>query len=68
MFHDAHGGCVGGSGCSNVPVGFGLTSHQDKADFKPYLKQGESIKKACELVAEHGAKQLNRYKAMIEGA
>ena len=44
------------------------SSHQDKADFKPYLKQGESIKKACELVAEHGAKQLNRYKAMIEGA
>ena len=43
-------------------------AHQETpTDLEKYLKQGESIKKAFELVAEHGYKTVNRFAAMLEG-
>lgn len=36
-------------------------------DLKKYVTECDAIKKAFELVAEHGPKQLNRYKTLIEG-
>jgi len=45
-----------------------LTFYQDTpGDLKDFVSQGESIKQAFALVAEHGVKTLNRYKTMMEG-
>ena len=44
------------------------SAHQETpTDLEKYLKQGESIKKAFELVSEHGFKTVNRFAALLEG-
>ena len=43
-------------------------AHQENAtNLEKYVQQGETIKKAFELVAEHGSKTVNRFSALLEG-
>tara|TARA_B110000196_G_scaffold210016_1_gene180091 strand:+ start:244 stop:381 length:138 start_codon:yes stop_codon:yes gene_type:complete len=39
---------------------------ENPSELKAYVKESEAISQAFALVAEHGPKQLNRYKAMME--
>ena len=48
-------------------VGGPYSPKDGATDLKKYVTECGAIKKAFELVAEHGPKQLNRYKTLIEG-
>jgi hypothetical protein len=39
---------------------------ENPGDLKKFMKESESITAAFALVAEHGAKTLNRFKAILE--
>lgn len=43
------------------------TYQEAHADLKKYIKDCEAISQAFALVAEHGVKTLNRFKAIVEG-
>ena len=49
-------------------VAIKFTFYQDDgSDLGKYMKEGETILAAFAIVAEHGPKTLNRFKALLEG-
>ena len=46
---------------------FAALCQESPGDLKQFLKESEPILAAFALVAEHGVKTLNRYRALVEG-